>query len=72
MTTPPYEVADEDDRFALLVDDTLRHGNVVGVRDRRILDDTHAVAVLLQLVVDALPAGSVHEATVNKNDRPRC
>ena len=29
-----------------------------------------AVAVLLQLVVDTLPAGAVHETAVNENDGP--
>jgi hypothetical protein len=46
-------VADEDDWFALHVEGALGHGNVVGVRERRILDDDYAVAVLLELVVDA-------------------
>ena len=68
---PAVGVADEDDRFALRVDHTLGHGNVVGVRDRRILDDSDAVAVLLKLVVDALPAGAVHEPAMDKNDAPR-
>ena len=52
--------------------DALGDGNVVGVRERRILDDSDAVAVLLQLVVDALPAGAVYETAVHENDGPRC
>ena len=50
------------------VDRPLGHGNVVGERDRRILDDSDVVAVLLQVLVDALPAGAVHETAVDKND----
>jgi hypothetical protein len=47
---------DEDDRFAMRVDGPLGDGDVVGVRDRRILHDGDAVAVLLQVLVDTLPA----------------
>jgi hypothetical protein len=64
-------VADEDDRFALRVDDTLGHGNVVGERERRILHDSDAVAALVELVVDAMPARAVDEAAVDENDAPR-
>jgi hypothetical protein len=37
---PAVRVADEDDGFALRLDGALGHGNVVGERERRILDDT--------------------------------
>jgi hypothetical protein len=36
------------------------------------LDDADVVAVLLQLVLDALPAGAVYETAVNEDDGPRC
>jgi len=44
--------------------------NVAFERQRRILDDTDCVAVAPQKVVDGLPAGTVHETTVNENCRP--
>ena len=50
------------------VDGALGHGDVVGERQRRILDDADVVAVLLQVLVDALPAGAVHEAAVDEDD----
>jgi hypothetical protein len=43
---PAVGVADEDDRFALRVDCALGHGDVVGVRDRRVLHDGDGVAVV--------------------------
>ena len=61
-------MADEDDRLACRVDGPLGHGNVVGERQRRILDDTDFVAVLLQVLVDALPTGAVHETAVDEDD----
>ena len=48
--------------------DPLGHGNVVGERERRILDDADVVAVLRQVLVDALPAGAVHETAVDEDD----
>ena len=65
---PAVGVADENDRLALRVDDALGRGHVAFERQRRILDDADVVAVLLQDVVDALPAGAVHETAVNEND----
>jgi hypothetical protein len=59
---PAIGVADENDRFALRVDDALRRIYVAFERKRGILDDADAVAVLLQLVVKAPPAGAVYEA----------
>src|SRR5215210_4855262 len=41
-------MANENDRFALRVDDHLGRGDVAFERKRRILDDSYAVAVLLQ------------------------
>ena len=69
---PAVRVAHEDHRLALSVDRAPGHGNVVGVRDRRILDDSDAVAVLLQVLVDAPPTGAIHEAAVDENDGSRC
>src|SRR2546423_1281882 len=61
-------MADESDRFALRVDDALGRGDVVFERKRRILDDAHVVAVLLQAAVDTVPAGAVHEAAVDEDN----
>jgi hypothetical protein len=54
-------VADEDDGFALRVDDALGRGDVTFQRQRRVLDDADAVVVLLQEAVDLLPAGAIDE-----------
>jgi hypothetical protein len=61
-------VTDEDDRLPLRVDDALGRGRVALERERRILDDADRVAVLPQLVVDALPARAVDKASVNQHD----
>src|SRR4051794_22951222 len=61
-------MADESDRFALGVDDALGSCDVVFERKRRILDDAHVVAVLLQAAVDTVPAGAVHEAAVDEDN----
>ena len=49
-------------------DGALGHGDIVGERDRRVLDDDHFVAILGEDVVDTLPPGAVHEAAVDEND----
>src|SRR5919106_5632276 len=69
---PAVGMPDEDDRLARRVNSPLRDSNVVGERERRILDDTDAVAIRLQLVVDALPARAVYETAVYQNDGPCC
>jgi hypothetical protein len=65
-------VANDNDGLALGVDDALGRSDVAFERKRRILDDADAVAVFLQVFVDALPAGAIHETAVNENDGPRC
>src|SRR5215207_1676325 len=59
-------MANENDRFALRTDDHLGRGNIAFEGKRRILDDSDAV-VVLQKAVNALPAGAVHETTVDEN-----
>ena len=66
---PTVGVPDKNDGFALRVDGALRDGNVVGVRDRRMLNNADAIAVVRQVLVDSLPAGAVHESAVDKDDR---
>src|SRR2546425_5420268 len=61
-------VADEKHRAVLRVNNAFGCGDIAGQRDRRILDDGDTVAVLLQYLIDALPTGTVHEATVDKNE----
>ena len=61
-------MADQHDWPGLRGDDALGERHVVGERGRRVLDDGDVVAVLLQDVVDALPAGAVDEAAVDKDD----
>jgi hypothetical protein len=54
-------VADEDDGFALRVDDAPGRGDITSERPRRVLDDADAVVALLQEPVALLPAGAVDE-----------
>ncbi|MCY1240480.1 hypothetical protein D9M72_533320 [compost metagenome] len=61
-------VADEYDRAVLCGDRALGDGDVIGKRQGRVLDDGDVVAVLLEDVVDALPAGAIDEAAVNEHD----
>ena len=61
-------MADEDRRLVLLVEDELRRCHIIGKRRRRVLHDANLVAVLLQLPVDAQPAGAIDEAAVDQND----
>jgi hypothetical protein len=60
-------MANEDGRSVLHRECPLGHCHVVRQRRRRVLHDRHAVATLLQLVVDALPAGAVHEPPMYQN-----
>jgi hypothetical protein len=61
-------VADEKGLAGLSGDHPLGEGDVVGKRGRRVLDDGDVVAVLLQDVIDAFPAGAVDEAAVDEDD----
>ena len=46
-----------------------RHGNVVGKRRGRVLDDGHVVTGVAEDAVDiGLPAGAVDEAAVDEDD----
>ena len=65
---PTIGMSDEDDRTLLRREDELRGRDIVGQRRGRVLDDGHAVTVLLQDVVDALPTRAVHEAAVHEHD----
>jgi hypothetical protein len=58
-------VTDEDDRLARRVNCPLGDCNVVGERERRILDDADAVAIPLQLVVPNR-CGSVARARLER------
>jgi hypothetical protein len=60
-------VADENDRFALRVDDALGRIRVALERQCRILYDADVVTVLPQDAVDALPAGPIDKTAVNEN-----
>src|SRR5215204_2462050 len=59
-------MANENDRFALRAGDHLGRGDIAFKGKRRILDDSDTV-VVLQKVVNALPAGAVHETAVDEN-----
>src|ERR1700722_866501 len=64
----PVGMGDKNCRPVLRCESSLGNCYVVLQRYRRILDDADAVAVLLQYLVDALPARAVHKATVDEND----
>src|SRR5215212_6949177 len=59
-------MANENDRFALRIDDHLGGGDIAFEGNRRILDDSDRV-VVLQKVVNALPARAVYETAVDEN-----
>src|ERR1700674_5660960 len=65
---PTIGMANKNDKPVLRCDNTFRDRHVVGERYRWVLDDAHVVTVLLQDLVDVLPAGAVHEAAVDEND----
>ena len=65
-------MSDKDDRAFRLRDDEPGRGDVVGKRYRRVLHDAHVVAVLLQELVDALPAGAVDKTAMDEHDGGRC
>jgi hypothetical protein len=64
----PVGVTNQHHRPILLSDGALREGDIVGQRGRRVLDDRHIVALLLQRVVDTLPPGAIGEAAMDQND----
>src|SRR5215813_6335397 len=61
-------MADQNHGTILRGDDPFRSRDVTRKREGWILDDRNGVAGFLQGFVDALPAGSVDEASVNEND----
>ena len=61
-------MADQDDWPVLRVDDLSGGLRVALERQSRVLDDADVVAVLLEQVVDGLPAGTVHKPAVDEND----
>src|SRR5207244_10613976 len=64
----PIGMANENCRSVLRCKNSPGNCYVVLQRYCRILDDADAVAVLLQDLVDALPASAVNKATVDEND----
>jgi hypothetical protein len=61
-------MAYEDHPAVLGADSAFGYGDIVGQRNRRVLNDAHVVTVLFQDLVNVLPTGTVHETTVNEND----
>ena len=61
-------MTNEDDRLVLRVDDALGRGGVALERQRRVLDDADAVAVLLQEAVNLLPTGAVDETSMDEDN----
>ena len=55
----------------LRVDDLPGRGDVTLERHGRILHDADLVARLLEQVIDALPAGPIHESTMYENNSVR-
>src|SRR4029077_6652469 len=64
----PVGMANENCRSILRCKSSLGNGSVVLQRYCRILDDADAIAVLLQDLVDPLPASAVNKATMDEND----
>jgi hypothetical protein len=64
-------VTDEYDRIALLIDGAGGHGDVVGERRGRVLDDSDGVTVSTKKLVHGLPARAVDEAAVNEEQGQR-
>jgi hypothetical protein len=70
--SPAVGMANEDDRLASRVNGPPGYRDVVGERERRILDDTDVVAVV-PLAGGRRPASqSRPQSAVNENDGPRC
>jgi hypothetical protein len=65
-------VADQDGGTVEAVEDLVGGGDVAVQCQGRVLDDGHPVAVGCQLVIDPLPARSVHEAPVHEHDVADC
>lgn len=69
-------MADENDLAVLRGDGSPGDGHVISKRGCLVLDDGHVVPVLLEDVIDTLPAGAVGEGAMNEYDvlgtRRRC
>src|SRR6266850_459776 len=59
---------DENYRVSLSGNDTLGCRNIVGERDRRILNDRDRVAVLPQDIINSFPTRAVHKTTVHQDN----
>src|SRR5260370_705387 len=68
----PRRVDYEDDGTVPRMDNAFRCYCIVGQRYRRILNDSEMVAAFGQYLVDVLPSRTVHESTVNEDDREFC
>ena len=61
-------MTDKNDRAILLGNRALGDGDIIGQRGGRVLDDADVVTVLFQDVIDTLPAGTIDETAVDKDD----
>jgi hypothetical protein len=62
-------MTDEDDRLCLSIDRSLGGRDICLQRDCRVLDDGDVVTVLLQGLVDAVPARPIDESAMDEDDR---
>src|SRR5713101_1695523 len=62
-------MADEQHAAFLGIDDETRGGDIACQRNRGVLDDADRITIFPQNLVDTLPAGPVHEATMHEHDR---
>ena len=65
-------MSDQHDRPILLGDGALGGRDVVGERGRRVLDDGDVIAVLIEDLLDAVPAGAIDEAAMHEDDGICC
>ena len=61
-------MADQDHRLLLRVDDGMCRCYVAGKRLGGILNHADVIAVLLEGLVDAFPAGTIYEAAMHEHD----
>src|SRR5713101_1960792 len=62
-------MADKQHAALLGIDDETRGGDIACQRNRGVLDDADRITIFPQNLVDTLPAGPVHEATMHEHDR---
>ena len=67
-------MTNENRGTALCGERAFGYGDIIRQRRRWILDDRHVVAILLEMLVDALPARPVHESpcTSTTSSRLNC